>query len=395
MRIISLIFLILFFPETKAQVFWTENFNTGVGWTLANVTGVEGADPNFFQITANEGGNITPNMGAPTSCGVANNGNNTMHVTSVFFPGGGAAYDAGGLCGFLFCPQTNRRAQSPVINCSGQVGITLSFEYIEKGQTTLDNGTCWYFDGVSWAQIDDMPKTALGCGGQGIWTNRSIALPASADNNPNVRVGFKWVNNDDGVGTDPSLAVDNLSLSVASLPIELISFTAESANEGIRLNWELMNEGGMKGYAIERSENAIAFDQIAFVNENSQVKAREDFVFVDAEAERGINYYYRLKSVEKDGSFKNSSIVSAKLLPGVRDIKILYSEGNIAVENSKDLEGLTELEVLDVQGKVMLKKDIDPALAQNKIDVSQLQAGIYFCKISNALESVTVKLPIW
>jgi len=198
---------------------YSENFNSGApGWTLNVVTGIEGADPNFWLIDDNEGGVLPP------GCGVANNGNPTLHVTSVFNPTGGAAYDAGGLCGFFFCPRADRRCESPVINCSGQTGIFVGFNYIEGGSTTIDNATLWYFDGATWVQLDDMPKTATGCGGQGIWTNRQIALPASANNNPNVRIAFRWQNNDDGAGSDPSFAVDDVVLLI---PAPLDIFTCE------------------------------------------------------------------------------------------------------------------------------------------------------------------------
>ncbi|MCC5935635.1 MAG: hypothetical protein JJU35_15410, partial [Balneolales bacterium] len=89
---------------------------------------------------------------------------------------------------------------------------TLSFEYIENGDGTLDNHTLWYFDGTAWSLLADTPKTPL-CGVQGQWQNFSIALPSSADNNPNVRIGFRWVNNDDAIGTDPSIAIYNIQLS--------------------------------------------------------------------------------------------------------------------------------------------------------------------------------------
>ncbi len=189
----------------------TQNWTGGAGtWTLNSVTGAEGADPNFFQVTANEGG-VTADLGSPASCGVANNGNNTLHVTSVFNPPGGAAYDAGGLCGILFCPQANRRTESPVINCTGRTNVYVKFDYIENGEALNDNATLQYFDGAVWSTVHDMRKTPTGCaGGQGQWTTRIVFLPASANNNPNVRIAFRWVNNDDGVGTDPSFAVDNI-----------------------------------------------------------------------------------------------------------------------------------------------------------------------------------------
>jgi len=128
-RILLSFICLLFFDSRKAQtVIYTENWTSGgTGWTLNVSTGVEGADPNFWIVADNEGGGITPDLGAPGSCGVANNANNTLHVTSVFNPTGGAAYDAGGLCGLLFCPQANRRTESPIINCTGQSTITLNF----------------------------------------------------------------------------------------------------------------------------------------------------------------------------------------------------------------------------------------------------------------------------
>ncbi|MCK6649202.1 MAG: hypothetical protein L6Q66_06075, partial [Bacteroidia bacterium] len=49
-------FLFLNVLVAKAQVFYTENFSTGgAGWNLAVSTGANGADPNFFNVSANEG----------------------------------------------------------------------------------------------------------------------------------------------------------------------------------------------------------------------------------------------------------------------------------------------------------------------------------------------------
>jgi hypothetical protein len=224
------IFFILLFCilnlQSKAQVFWSENFTTsGAGWTLNTVQGTEGSDPNYFAINDAEGGGITPNLGAPASCGVASNGNNSMYITSVAQFASGAAYDAGGLCGLFSCPLTNRQAESPTINCSGKSNISLVFNYIENGQGVIDNATLWYYNGTTWAQIDDMPKTLTGCGGQGLWVSRTITLPASANNNANVKIAFRWVNNDDGIGSDPSFAVDDITISTMVLTPSITTIT--------------------------------------------------------------------------------------------------------------------------------------------------------------------------
>ena len=108
-------------------------------------------------------------------------------------------------------------ATSPTIDCSGRTTITLSFNYIELGQGANDNATVMYYDGTTWSLLADMAKTPNTCGaGQGKWTAYSIALPVSADNNPNVGIAFNWVNDDDGTGNDPSFAVDSVRLTIPS-----------------------------------------------------------------------------------------------------------------------------------------------------------------------------------
>ncbi len=222
------------------SVFWTEDFATGCNagfvassysgmngnWTITN-TGLNEVSANTFYVSAAENGAGAGNCGA--GCGA----NQTLHVGSTTPVDPGAAYletDAF-TCSFIgICSATDKRVESPIINCTGQTGISLLFNYIEFGEGTSDNATLWYFDGAVWSQLADMPKT-LCCGSatcngslQGLWTAYTIALPASANNNANVKLGFRWVNNANGIATDPSFAVDDIRLSVIG-PVE--SFTAE------------------------------------------------------------------------------------------------------------------------------------------------------------------------
>ncbi len=228
-------------------VIWAEEFENGCStgcyasayngvngaWTVTS-TGTNGACPNRWFVSCAENGNPAGTCGS--GCG----NNETLHIANslpatcgspnacAFCPGGdcGAAYDAGcpaAFCGFctLVCGNCNstaadRRADSPVIDLTGQNNVTLSFKYMEGGQGVTDNATVWFFEGTVWALLADMPKTPVvgACGGQGQWTNYSVALPATANNNPNVRIGFRWVNDNDGSGSDPSVAIDDVQLSV-------------------------------------------------------------------------------------------------------------------------------------------------------------------------------------
>jgi gliding motility-associated-like protein len=246
-------------------VIWTENFQNGcaaacpggayVGpngaWTQT-ITGAEGADPNTWFVSCAENNTGVGNCSAP--CQVTPN--QTMHISAKlgnpFCPNDcGAAYDAGGACGFFFCPETNRRIESPTINLTGQTSVSINFEYIEGGDLTVDNATLWYFNGATWSQIDDMPKSSTaGCSGQGRWGNRTVALPASSNNNANVKIGFRWVNNDDGVGTDPSFAVDNITLTIPTTTGPTANFSASDSTVcvGDCINFTDLSTGSPTGW---------------------------------------------------------------------------------------------------------------------------------------------------
>jgi gliding motility-associated-like protein len=215
-----------FFSQT---VIWSETFQNGCGsdcsaigynggngaWSVTN-TGANGSEANEWYVSGAECGNAAGVCGS-----ICGNADPSLHLGSGqnFVGDQGAAYAAGGL-GFFFV-ETDKRVESPVIDLSAYTDITLSFNYIENisgqaGADPLDEAALWYFDGGSWSPLDPMAVTPAGCSPQGMWTAFSILLPASANNNPNVRIGFRWINDDDNIGADPSFAVDDIELTIPS-----------------------------------------------------------------------------------------------------------------------------------------------------------------------------------
>jgi gliding motility-associated-like protein len=198
---------------------FTEDFSSAAGWTLNVPTGPNDPDANFWVISDAEGGQVPP------ACGVAFNGNPTLHITSTFNPAGGAAYNAGGLCPGFMCVTTHTRAESPVFSTAGYNNVFISFNYIMNGQQGADFAQLFFYDGISWQPAPmNIPQTSTCPSGQGLWSLYVAPLPPNCQNNPNVRIAFNWQNNDDGAGEDPSFAVDNirvynLSTSIAQCTV--------------------------------------------------------------------------------------------------------------------------------------------------------------------------------
>jgi len=157
------------------------------------------------------------------NCNLANTTNRSLHIGNPAFTifttsvgaDTGSTYLTGVFCGSGICSITNKRAESPTINCSGKSGITASFLYYENGEGALDDATFVYSadGGTTWNTKDAIAKTTTTCTApSGNWTALTVSLPVSANNNSNVKVGFNWTNNGTG-GTDPSFAVDDIMLN--------------------------------------------------------------------------------------------------------------------------------------------------------------------------------------
>ena len=101
----------------------------------------------------------------------------------------------------------------------------------------------------------------------------------------------------------------------ASLPVELLDFTATGKEKTIDLAWQTATEIDNLGFEVERSQDGVSFTTIGWVPAaETGAGGIRTYALTDENVRRGPVYYYRLKQKDTDGSFEYSPIRTARLL---------------------------------------------------------------------------------
>lgn len=104
-----------------------------------------------------------------------------------------------------------------------------------------------------------------------------------------------------------------------ALPVKLLYFTAIADGNRVRLNWEAANEQDTRTYEIQKSLTGLNFAFLATVP--SRQLSQSAYTDYDFNPATGWNYY-RLKVIDKSGSFFYSPIRPVKFDKGREEVKI-------------------------------------------------------------------------
>lgn len=89
----------------------------------------------------------------------------------------------------------------------------------------------------------------------------------------------------------------------ATLPVQLISFTAGKEDRMVQLNWSVENEDALASYVIERSTDQVTYLPIA----TREPLGKRSYQLIDSFPVYG-NNYYRLKLIDQNRTYKYSPV---------------------------------------------------------------------------------------
>ena len=195
---------------------------------------------------------------------------------------------------------------------------------------------------------------------------------------------------------EPECYLDPLS----PLPITLTQFEARLYEEKqVLLSWETSSEINQDYFELEKSKDGISFESFAQVPGRGGVAVNTSYEKIDSQPYSGLSYY-RLKSVDLDGSFTHSDIRTIEIQTNApRHLKVYP---NPAIYNTNlvltvDRPSSGELSVVDVSGRQIHFQYLTIRSGFNKfvLDTSDWPSGQYFVHLkSPQFESQTIPLAV-
>jgi hypothetical protein len=137
-----------------------------------------------------------------------------------------------------------------------------------------------------------------------------------------------------------------------SLPVELVSFKAETNISSVILKWITYTEVNNDFFEIEKSPDGISFMRIGFVKGNGNSTREISYSFIDESPQEGKSFY-RLKQNDFNGATFYSDVITVnfkKELSGEFYPNRL-SNGQHQTSLNLSMSGLATIYIYDLQGR--------------------------------------------
>ena len=181
-----------------------------------------------------------------------------------------------------------------------------------------------------------------------------------------------------------------------ALPVNLISFDAKVVNKSIALNWVTSQEVNNKGFALERSTDAVNFTKIAWLDGRINSAITSTYTYTDNFVQPGVVYYYRLRQTDLDGKEKLSAVRNAKIEKLVVSVTITPNPAKNSIKVFvAGTNSLADIYVVNMQGQVLRSfKQVNGSNTAATLNISGLPVGMYVVNIALPNETRREKLII-
>ncbi|MFH0865049.1 MAG: T9SS type A sorting domain-containing protein [Bacteroidota bacterium] len=183
------------------------------------------------------------------------------------------------------------------------------------------------------------------------------------------------------------------------LPIELVFFNAICNEENVKLLWTTASETNNDFFSVERSSNAVDWENVLNVNGAGNSNQPLSYQAWDNEPLNVVSYY-RLKQTDFDGSYAYSEIVTTYCNNSLSENSILNTSQNgemLFMEYFSADEQLINICLYNIQGQIVKALYEVPASEGANhfvLDVYGISQGIYMLTAADSAKISVQKIMV-
>ena len=249
---------------------------------------------------------------------------------------------------------------------------------------SVDGGATWKTSGITNPVIPVVATAAP------FDSNRVFITDPSAANNPSFC--FRIIASQLTAPLKGNNRFDNITVEgdPTVTPVTLISFTGVKEENDVKLNWSFTNPVNVKDFEIEHSIDGKSFASIATVLFNNTNQSIYDFSYTDNNAVAGTNYY-RLITVDNDGSTTSSNIITVQNKATVR-VSVSPNPAKNTLHVSHNLGSTKNIvaSIYSMEGKKISAINISNRSAFD-LNIANLNIGAYFLVLENDSDKTTTQ----
>ena len=192
-----------------------------------------------------------------------------------------------------------------------------------------------------------------------------------------------------GCGND--FAIDDIKLascpSGGPLPVSFIKLAAAQKGSGAIITWSTASELNNKYFDVERStDGGLNWQIVANLPGSLSSAVTKNYAAYDAKPVAG-NNLYRIKQVDIDGRFKNSSTVNLKISSEITAASVLSNPfySNITADFLSNRNQVVNCRLIDVAGKQIFSQQVSISKGNNRHEfngLNTLSKGLYILQIT-------------
>ncbi|MES2776279.1 MAG: T9SS type A sorting domain-containing protein [Bacteroidota bacterium] len=192
-----------------------------------------------------------------------------------------------------------------------------------------------------------------------------------------------------GTPSTSYVASHSFTLTFTVTPLSLLSFNAAIHGDKASLWWSTENEVNFSHFEIERSSDSYNFISAGKVTALNGILTNS-YTFSDVGLFAG-NNFYRLKMVDKDGSFKYSVtvLVNSKLKQHISVSPNPAKNSMILTHPKATAE--TAIQILKIDGRQVATGRLQAGATATSVDVSILARGVYLLVFISNSEKQAIK----